>query len=434
MRRCLFLLLSPIYLPIALTSALLLARPACAQTLTTLYSFTGSPNDGEEPWAGVVLDAQGNLYGTTISGGAVNGGTVFELTPTGVETVLHSFTGSPNDGWYPVAGLVTDAQGNLYGTTEEGGPHNLLCHYGCGTVFEISPSGTETVLHSFRPAYVLPILPRPPRATDGSSPWAGLVMDAQDNLYGTTEGGGLYEGICQNFGCGTVFELTPTGSEKALYDFPDSGYSGLNPKGGLVPDAQGNLYGTAFGLAAAGNDGGVVFKLTPSGALTVLYNFCQNGCADGDGPNGGLVLDPQGNIYGTTFEGGAYGQGTVFKITASGTETVLYSFCPEYQQGKCPDGNYPEAGLVMDAQGNLYGTTELGGTNYYGGTVFEVTASGAEKVLYNFCSQPNCADGANPYDGLVFDSQGNLYGTTFSGGDPSCNFGSGCGTVFKLTP
>ncbi len=401
------------------------AQPALAQTETILYSFTGSP-DGEYPLAGVTFDAQGNLYGTTGSGGAYGGGMAFEVTVGGEETALHSFRsyrppsvvlrGSRlTDGSGPSGRVVFDPDANLYGTTGAGGTStNCGDVPGCGTVFKIASDGTETVLYSFT------------GTPDGSDAVGGMVLDTQGNLYGTTWGGGAYRS-------GTVFKLTPGGTETVLYSFA-GGADGLAPSGDLVLDAQGNLYGTTF---YGGGNGcwesygcGTVFKLTPNGAETVLYRFI--GYPGGSQPNGGLVFDSQGNLYGTTnlnWYGGESGYGTVFKLTPGGTETVLYTFTGG------ADGANPLAGLIFDTEGNLYGTTRSGGTSTSCdgsgcGTVFKLTPDGTETALYNFTGG---ADGSGPIGSLIFDKQGDLYGATEMGGSSGCN-GPGCGTVFKLTP
>src|SRR5208283_5378540 len=285
---------------------------------------------------------------------------------------------------------------------------------------------TESVLYSFCSA---------PSCSDGAYPLYGaLVLDAQGNLYGTTADGGTG-------GAGMVFKADTTGKETVLYTFTGTGEDGAAPYAGLVRDAQGNLYGTTLGGGSptceyvTGIYGcGTVFKVDTTGKETVLYTFCSaSNCTDGGGPEANLVLDAQGNLYGTTRFGGSpactpHGCGTVFKLDPTGKETVLYSFT-----GK-PDGAGPYAGLVRDVQGNLYGTTDSGGANGEG-TVFKVDTTGKETVLYSFCSAgyPNCTDGAQPMAGLVQDAQGNLYGTTFWGGDLVCNAPDGCGTVFKLT-
>ena len=378
-------------------------QPAEAQTETVLYSFctqTGCP-DGSNPRADLVMDSAENLYGTTLYGGTSGVGTVFELSPSGTETVRHSFAASHTDGHYPYAGLLMDATGNLYGTAQSGGAKGL------GTVFKLSPNGTETLLYSF---CVLAA------CADGYHPRAGLIMDTTGNLYGTAFDGGAYD-------AGAVFELSPSGTETVLHSFcqqmgcPDGYY----PQAGLVMDTNGNLYGTTLYNGAYG--GGTVFKISSDGTATTFYNFCTaTGCKNGRYPQAGLILDTNGNLYGTTYGGGAHGQGTVFELSPSGAETVRHSFCA---RTGCPDGSHPRADLVMDTAGNLYGTTYSGGTNSVG-TVFKLSPNGTETVLHSFAA--NGSDGTHPYAGLVTDTMGNLYGTTYSGG------ANGYGTVFKVTP
>jgi uncharacterized repeat protein (TIGR03803 family) len=324
-----------------------------------LRSF-GNGTDGYAPSAGLIFDAAGNLYGTTQYGGGANAyGTVFELTPAGggnwTETVLYSFR-SGTDGAVPGAGLIFDAAGNLYGTTTAGGPNN-------GTVFELTPTTaggwTEQVLYRFCSQA---------NCTDGQYPYGSLIFDAAGNLYGTTEFGGTY-------GAGTVFKLTPAAgggwTETVLYSF-GRGTDGASPLVGLIFDVVGNLYGTTTFGGTYG--AGTVFELTPTAGggwtETVLHSFNPNNGTDGFNPYAGLIFDAAGNLYGTTYYGGSYGGGTVFELTpAAGggwTETVLRSF------GNGTDGFWPYAGLIFDHAGNLYGTTEYGGTHNYG-TVFELT-------------------------------------------------------------
>jgi uncharacterized repeat protein (TIGR03803 family) len=270
--------------------------------------------------------------------------------------------------------------------------------------------------------------------TDGEDPQASPIFDTKGNLYATASEEGSYGG-------GTVIRIA-SGRHRVLYHFCslNNCTDGDGPVAGLIFDKKGNLYGTTGGGGAYG--AGTVFKLTPSGHESVIYSFCPGGhpCADGAGPSAGLIFDKEGNLYGTTYEGGVSGfAGTVFKVTPSGHEHVLYSFCA---QSGCTDGEKPWAGLVFDKQGNLYGTTANGGANgsaCYGdgcGTVFKVTPSGKESVLYSFCAESGCTDGEIPYAGLVFDKRGNLYGTTLGGGANvgGCAGGDGCGTVFKVTP
>jgi len=388
-------------LTLAVLCALLLvaSRPAQAQTETVLYSFTDTSGDAAYPQAGLVMDTNGNLYGTTSVGGAYNEGTVFEVTVAGAEEVLYSFGSQAGDGNNPGAGLIFDKTGNLYGTTFRGGAN------GWGTVFKLTPAGTETVLYSFTGTN-----------GDGANPQAGLVMDKKGNLYGTTMNGGA------NIG-GAVFELTTKGTEKVLYSFGSQAGDGTNPVAGLTFDTTGNLYGTTF--AGGAYNEGTVFELTKAGTEKVLYSFGSQ-AGDGANPTAGLTFYKKGNLYGTTIRGGSNGEGTVFELTAAGTEMVLHSF--SFESG---DGASSNAGLIFDKKGNLYGTTTVGGANSEG-TVFELTAKGTEKILYSFGSQ--MGDGANPVAGLIFDKMGDLYGTTVGGGLFFACPVNGCGTVFKLTP
>ena len=377
---------------------------AQAQTFTLLHTFTGAP-DGAVPVAGLVQDPAGNLYGTTQQGGITGGvcgnsglngcGTVFKVDPSGNERVLYKFTGG-TDGQFPSAGLVMDAAGNLYGTTQYGGPVTAACGIGCGTVFKLDPFGTLTPLHSVGSSGGLVIDGAgilygsttegifkldPATGTftilDGSaSSGATLALDPAGNLYGTKEEGGLTNSVCLNNSCGTVFELDTTDTYSTLYSFTGLGDDGYNPVAGVTLDPAGNLYGTTpYGgipNCTAGNHSsvgcGIVFKLSPSKVERVFSLI--NG---GDHPVAGLVLDAAGNLYGTTeFRGPAADSlGTVFKMTPSGVETVLYIFTG------VPDGHDPVAGLVLDASGNLYGTAEFGGVSGMG-TVFKINPLGPE--------------------------------------------------------
>ncbi|MBZ5538963.1 MAG: hypothetical protein LAN61_00440 [Acidobacteriia bacterium] len=370
-------------------------QSAQAQTYNVLYSFTGGA-DGAYPYAPLVLDETGNLYGTTEYGGTYQQGAVFKLDSSGTETVLHSFKVSgTGDGQYPFAGLMLDEAGNLYGTTQFGGT------FGKGTVFKVDTSGKETVLYSFT------------GGADGANPRAGLVQDGRGNLYSTTYNGG--SGSCV-VGCGIVFKLDVIrNEEKVLYTFT-GGADGSNPSG-VILDKAGNLYGTTLNYGSSGY--GTVFKLSKSGKETVLYSF--TGGTDGSYPYADLVLDERGNLYGTT-QGGI--GGNVFKLGRSGKLTVLHSFTGS------GDGAQPFAGLALDEAGNLYGTTYWGGVSN-AGTIFKVDANGGESVLHSFTGG---TDGAFPYAGLVQDAVGNLFGTTIYGGGASPGGASGFGTVFKLTP
>jgi uncharacterized repeat protein (TIGR03803 family) len=331
--------------------------------------------------------------------------------PAQTFTTLHSFDNT--DGASPTAALVQGTDGNFYGTTTgEGGVHDY------GTVFKITPSGTLTGLHSFD-------------NTDGFLPYAGLVQATNGSFYGTTEAGGLSEPHFCSEGCGTIFKIAPSGTLTTLYNFcSQSGCrDGASPNG-LVQAANGDFYGTTTDYGGAGMFG-TVFRITPSGTLTTLHSFCsQSGCTDGYYPAAALVQSTNGEFYGTTYYGGANAGGTVFKITASGTLTTLYSFC---SQGGCTDGSYPAAALIQSTNGDFYGTTGRGGVSNHG-TVFKITPSGTLTTLYSFCSQSDCMDGSSPV-GLVRATNGDFYGTTSEGGlrgPTTCILG--CGTVFKITP
>ena len=363
--------------------------PKTAKAIT-LHTFTGG-TDGGSPYASVIRDALGNLYGATFAGGAANLGTVFKISKTGKQTVLHSFTGKP-DGEHPSSTLFRDSGGNLYGAAYEGGAN------GFGAIFKISKSGGEKVLYSFGPG------------TDGEYPGSGLIQDAAGNLYGTTGYGGAS-------GNGTVFKISKTGKETILHSF--TGTDGQYPFCTLLADSAGNLYGTtSYGGTF---NVGTVFKLTKKGHLTVLHNFADG--ADGATPYAGLVRDSKGNLYGTTYYGGAacqgYDCGTVFKITPKGKEGVLHGFT-------LTDGHYPDFGtLVLDASGNLWGTTYAGGGADLG-VVFKVnSSSGKASTVYTFTGGK---DEGFPVAGLIQDASGNLYGTTL--GNPPTTYG----TVFKLQP
>ncbi len=387
-----------------------------AQTFTTLHSFDRAV-DGEDLYARLVQATNGDFYGTTWLGGKDNGGAIFEITPSGTLTTLYNFCSQTNcpDGSLLYAGLVQGTDGNFYGTTSAGG-RAVDCdgQIGCGTIFKINSSGTLTTLYTFCPTSP---------CTDGATPYAALVQGNDGNFYGTTETGGL------GLGSGTVFKITPSGTLTTLYQFcsQTNCTDGANPYAALIQGADGNFYGTTK-LGGTKNSG-TVFKITPSGTLTTLHSFVGT---DGADTQSGLVQGTDGNFYGTTNLGGATGEplcrigagcGTVFKITPSGTFTSLYSFCSE---SGCPDGGAPYAGLIQGTDGNFYGTTESSGANA-DGTIFKITPAGTLTTLYSFCSQAGCADGSEPYAGLIQASDGNLYGTTYEGGT------NNDGTVFKLT-
>ncbi len=399
---------------------------ACTQTITetVLYRFIGSPTDGSAPFSGLIEDASGDLFGTTSYGGGSSNctggcGTVFELKPTAsggyAEAILYSFGANATDGMHPFAGLVADASGNLFGTTNAGGSSN--CTGGCGTVFELKPTGSggyaEAVLWRFAGP-----------GADGDDPYGDLIMDRSGDLFGTTElGGASSEGI--------VFELIPNGNnyvETALYSFGSNGANdAAYPYAGLIEDSSGDLFGTTEYGGSGGH--GAVFELTP-GSLgyqeSVLYSF-KGGTTDGSAPYAGLIEDSLGNLFGTTSAGGSSASGTVFELKPNGsgpyTETVLHNFTG----GTAGDG-VPYAGLIEDSSGDLFGTTNGGLAG--NGTVFELTPGGTgytETVLHSFAN--NGVDGRSPYYGsLLQDASGDLFGTTWLGGSTSSN----AGTVFEI--
>jgi uncharacterized repeat protein (TIGR03803 family) len=390
----------------ALALLVIYAQPASAQTETVLYSFcpTGGWCAGGAAPESVIADSAGNLYGVTGRGGTGVGGIAFKLTASGQESLLYDFTREPYNGWQPEGPLIMDKQGNLYGTTSNGGANSIHFRIGDGTAFKLSPDGTETTLYNFG-AY----------KTDGAQPAAGLVMDASGNFYGTTFWGGinLY---------GTVFRLTPDGVETILHNFANDSSDGGNPYASLIMDSSGNLYGTT--LSGGANGGGTVFELTAAGGYSILHNF---GGAQGDGYAlvTSLTLDSQGNLYGTTYRGGAYNGpyygGTVFKLSpgsnGSWNETILYNFAQ--QTGSCVN---PWSNVLLDAKGNLYGTASYGGT-WAAGCAYELSPAGKLTLLHAFGEGD---DAAFPSGNIMF-YQGNLYGAAGGGAFAE-------GTVFKITP
>jgi uncharacterized repeat protein (TIGR03803 family) len=424
-------------LAIALLSTFLVSQSVEAQVYSIVYSFTGV--NGIGPGSSLAQDTAGNLYGVSPYGdgqGCYSGcGAVYKLDPTGRFTVLYTFQGKPD-----VAnpeGVILDAKGNLYGTTQGGGSSNSqACGSGCGAVFKLATTGEETILHSFA---------GPPG--DGMFPYAGAIRDARGNLYGTTLYGGAYSAF-GNPGEGTIFKVTAAGKETVLYDFTGQADGGM-PWASLLL-RNGVLYGTTSRGGTGpcgdifGNGCGTVFRLEGK-KETVLYSF--NNKSDGGYPLASLISDKAGNLYGTTAYGGDLkcvqppvklipsskppieqppsGCGTVFKISPTGKETVLYTFTGT------TDGSEPGTALTMDSAGNLYGSTSFGGdptcgytgNGYSGcGTIFKIDTAGTFSVLHAF-SGP---DGAYPGD-LIQDHEGNLYAPAFGGP-------ANAGIIFKLTP
>jgi len=406
-------------LGIVLISGAVSAPAANAKDLVVVHSFS-SEADGSKPQEPLIRDREGNLYGVTGTGGTADLGTVFKIGRDGTKTILYNFLGAP-DGQSPTGGLAWDREGNLIGTTAYGGFGDCVeTTIGCGTVFKLDPRGCkETVLYRFQ------------GIPDGEFPWAGVTLDEEGNIYGTTFYGGTSGSVTNGPGgtavnncCGTVFKLNRWGNETVLYNFTgldEVGVStdGQSPDGRLARDEQGNLYGTTQlgGLS----DEGILFKVDRTGKETVLHTFT--------GPDGahplfvGLIFDRAGNLYGTTSAGGASDSGTVFKVDRTGTLATLYSF------SAYPDGSDPTGPLVFDAEGNLYGTTKgsgaatIGGQVGIGGTVFKLDQAGNETVLHSFSGSP---DGQAPQAGVIFDGGRKLYGTTVEGGTgTACKFGTG---------
>src|SRR5579883_951084 len=329
----------------------------------TLFSFNGT--NGQYPELNFVQGLDGNLYGTTNNGGTPGPGTVFKVTQSGTLTTVYNFCAQVNctDGSYPMelGFLALDTDGSLYGTTQGGGTN------GFGTIFKITPGGNLTTLYSFCSQ---------PNCVDQGLPYSGVVRGADGNFYGVTPGGGLSGPLC-----------------------------------GPSPD----------GITC-----GTVYKITPQGAFRIIYSFCsQANCTDGSVPIGQLVSGADGNLYGTTSSGGGHGLGTIFKITLSGKLTTLHSFDPAAGQGGC---QVPCAPMIQATNGNFYGTDFYGGGS---GTFFEITPAGGFTTLYNFCSQPNCTDGAFPM-GIVQGTDKSIYGVTAWGGSGPGY--SGAGTLFKISP
>jgi len=399
--------------------AILATAPANAQTYTVIHAFSGG-GDGAYPQAGLTMDASGNFYGTTAGGFNVGNGNVFRLKRSGSSWLLvplYSFAAN-NDGTEPYGRVTVATDGTLYGTTYATGDGGC-----CGTVFHLKPlpaapksalaPWAETILYRFA---------GPPN--DGREPQGDLTVDSSGNIYGTTVYGGGAD-------AGTIYELTPSGggwSETVLYSAHNDSTGG-NPWGGVVFDKSGNLFGVfnTTGLGGAG----AVYKLSPSGSSWTEQVVHAFQFSDGENPQGGLILNPSGNLYGTTTLFGPGGGGTVFELMPANDG---FTFSTLYGLGS--PGGGPMEKLTMDAAGNLYGTTYAGG-NYFYGSVFKLTPSSGGWTytsLHDFCKGGlPCSDGAHPISGIVIDANGNLYGTTSRGGSNGC-FGYGCGVVFEITP
>jgi uncharacterized repeat protein (TIGR03803 family) len=410
----------------------------------TLYSFCAVVGcaDGSGPTADLVMDATGHFYGTTVAGGSYSSGAVFEIwrdatTGKWVRRVLHSFCvkGWPCvDGATPAGKLVLDVNGNLHGTAITGNGN------GGGVIFEMHPLSNGSWSYGLLLNFC-----QKANCVDGKAPSSGLTYqgaatgapyDGVSPLYGTTLAGGTH-------GQGVAFQLTPTTGGKwsatTLYNFCGlSGcMDGAQPWQGLTMDWRGDIFGVTYGR---GDRPGLVFELhrgQTSWQEIVLHRFCRiANCADGRAPNA-LVMDATGNLFGTAYGGGANGQGLIFQITPNGVSSaysVLYNFC---SQNYCYDGASPSSSLILDASGNLFGTTYYGGMGQLdrdeigGGTVFRITPNKTYSVVQNFCSMSNCSDGEYPAAGVVMDATGSVYGTTQLGGSHGSMFLGG--TVYRVS-
>jgi uncharacterized repeat protein (TIGR03803 family) len=397
------------------------------QNYAVIHRFVGN-RQGAQPFGSLLLGDNGEMYGTTTYGGTSpcldtdqrGCGTVFKIEQQGVQSVLHRFRGP--DGAYPTSPLVRDAVGNLYGAAPHGGYMGGDCtlYFGCGVLFKIGASGGYTILYRFK------------GGPDGFLPFGQLVIDSVGNLYGTTYLGGdlnCFVGPLPS-GCGTVFKIDSRGRHSVLHSFKGGAMDGSFPNG--VVNFGGSLYGTTLeggvGTCFDGNGCGIIFKIDATGGQSVLYSFTGN--QDGGNPQGNLVGDRDGNLYGVT-EMGMFSSGTVFRFDPSETITTLYNFTGG------PDGRGP-MNVVRDKAGNLFGTAVYGGDPGCNvpvgcGLVFKVSPRGKETVLHTFTSFP---DGALPESGVVLDQRGNLYGTAIYGGDPNADcfdsYNNGCGIIFKL--
>lgn len=381
---------------------------AAAQTFTTILTFDGT--DGSAPYSALVQGTDGNLYGTTSNGGATGRGTVFKVTPGGTLSTLYNFCSEANcvDGSIPQAGLVLGVDGNFYGTTMFGGTGTTYCGSGCGTVFQITPTGAFTTLHSFCTLST---------CLDGYAPNSGLVQGTDGNFYGTTPNGG---GPSLQ---GTVYKITPGGSLTPLHAFcTESGCAdGETPLAGLIQGSNGVFYGTTSDGGA--HFDGEVFGITSAGAFSIVHSFDET---DGGHPSTGLLQAANSEGYGMTQDGGTSTAcsgnpcGTIFRISGTGVFTSLVSF-------DNTDGADPEyGGLIQGSDGNLYGTT-AGGGSHEAGTILKMTPSGTLTTLYNFCSVgAECADGSG-VNSVMQSTNGIFYGTTAGGGT------TGDGTLFSLS-
>ena len=392
-----------------------MAGAGFGQTLNTLASFDGV--NGSNPFYGSLVQGRdGNYYGGTELGGmgscylGSGCGTIFEVTSSGTLARLYSFCRHNNcaSGEIPLAGLLLASDGNAYGTSWYGGSSGFPCSEGCGTIYKVA-KGTVTTLYNFCAEA---------NCADGGNPYAALIEGADGNFYGTTSAYGAFSG-------GTVFRITPAGQLTTIYSFCQQQpgcLDGEYPNAGVIQGSDGSLYGTTYYGGA--NGWGTVFKVTAEGTLSVLHSFAGTP-SEGGYPSAGLIQGANGNFYGTTLHGGANtcfeGCGTVFKITPSGAFVTLHTFAG-------PEGSLPGASLIQATDADFYGTT-TGGGNDNAGTIFRMSSTGTLETLYSFCAQTNCRDGGTPWGALLQATNGTFYGTTYGGGNSSCQ---DCGTVFSL--
>jgi uncharacterized repeat protein (TIGR03803 family) len=387
-----------------------------AQTFNTIATFNGK--NGTYVYDSLVQGLDGNMYGVATT-------TVFRMTPSGKLTTIYNFCSLPNcaDGSNAQGTLVQTPDGSLYGTTAEGGP------FYNGEIFRVTPSGKLEIVYGFGQG-----------VNDARYPTAGLTLGPNGHFYGTTQEGG------NGPQAGTVFELTSSGIvvlHSFGYRYAEDGY---NPVNSLLLASNGNFYGTTlYGGDVGDNQGaGTAFEITPAGEYQQIRNFCRSWACD-LWPTGPLIQGSNGRLIGTTLAGGiqncVLGCGTIYELTLSGKFTKLYNFCP---QPNCTDGIGPQSGVIQASDGNLYGTTSIGGSGlpdcYYiepvaCGTVFQATPERTFTVLHSFCTEVTCSDGGFPLGGLVQATDGTIYGSTTQNGDRECvaTNGQGCSTIFRLS-
>lgn len=382
-----------------------------AQTYTTLGSFDGT--NGATSNAPLVQGVDGNFYGTTMFGGTGGDphsnctkscGTVFKVTPSGQITSLYSFCSQTgcSDGAEPFTGLTLATNGKVYGTTMTGANG--------GTIFEVSSTGKLTTLYRFCSMT---------NCADGAGPQGSMIQGMDGSLYGTANGGGVNR-------AGIVYRITPAGAFSVLYSFCSQANcaDGESPMGTLTLAPNGNIVGTT--TLGGANGLGTVFEVSLAGQLTTLYSFPKALVIGGNVANG-VILGTDGSFWGTTFAGGKYDEGTVYRLSQSG-QVRAYSFC---SQPNCADGDEPTSALIQGTDGNFYGTTQEPATTYKG-NIFQITPAGVFTSLYNFCSSSGCSDGSVPSAGLVQGTDGNFYGVTAGGGSSSACV-AGCGVVYSLS-